>query len=73
MHQQSVILLVIGLAVACYGLDLSHAAKRSTELEPRVVSFISDLYAQVIYPPLNHVVTSLLNRALDWLFLLKIR
>jgi hypothetical protein len=61
MQQQLVVLLLVGLAASAYGLDLSHAAKRSTELEPRIFSFVSDLYAQVIYPPLNHIVTSLLT------------
>jgi hypothetical protein len=59
MHQQLVIVLLVGLATTVYGLDLSHAAKRSTEIEPRLLNFIGDLYAQAIYPPLNHVVTSL--------------
>jgi hypothetical protein len=58
MNQQLVVILLVGLAVSAYSLDLSHA-KRSTEIEPRFFSFFNDLYAQVIYPPLNHVVTSL--------------
>jgi hypothetical protein len=59
--RQLVILLLVGLAVSAYGLDLSHAAKRSTELEPRIINLVSGLYAQVIYPPLNHIVTSSLT------------
>jgi hypothetical protein len=59
MHQQVLVVLLVGLAAAAYGLDLSHAAQPSTEIDPRIFSFLSDLYAQVIYPPLNHVVTNL--------------
>jgi hypothetical protein len=59
MHQQLVVVLLVGLAVSAYGLDLSHAAKRSVVDERGLLSFINDLYAQVIYPPLNHVVTNL--------------
>jgi len=58
MHSQLVIVLLVGLAASAYALDLSHANKRSLETEPRLFSLLSDLYAQVIYPPLNHVVTS---------------
>ncbi len=58
MHSQLVIVLLVGLAASAYALDLSHADKRSLETEPRLFGLLSDLYAQVIYPPLNHVVTS---------------
>jgi hypothetical protein len=59
MHSQLVIVLLVGLAASAYALDLSHADKRSLETEPRLFGLLSDLYAQVIYPPLNHVVTNL--------------
>jgi hypothetical protein len=59
MHSQLVIVLLVGLAASAYALDLSHANKRSLETEPRLFGLLSDLYAQVIYPPLNHVVTNL--------------
>ena len=59
MHQQTIIVLLIGLAVSAYGLDLSHA-KRSAALEPRVANLIGDLYAQVILPPLQNIVTSII-------------
>ena len=58
MQQQTIIVLLLGLAVSTYGLDLSHA-KRSAALEPRVASLIGDLYAQVIFPPLKEFVTSI--------------
>jgi hypothetical protein len=60
MHQQLVVVLLVGLAVSAYGLDLSHAAaKRSTAEDARIFNHIKDLYAQAIYPPLNHIVTNL--------------
>jgi len=59
MHSQLVIVLLVGLAATAYALDLSHANKRSLETEPRLFGLLNDLYAQVIYPPLNHVVTNL--------------
>jgi hypothetical protein len=59
MHSQLVVVFLVGLAASAYALDLSHAQKRSVEVEPRIFNLINDLYAQVIYPPLNHVVTSL--------------
>ncbi|CAF0725314.1 unnamed protein product [Adineta ricciae] len=58
MQQQTIIVLLLGLAVSTYGLDLSHA-KRSAALEPRVANFIGDLYTQVIFPPLKDIVTKL--------------
>jgi hypothetical protein len=59
MRSQLVVVFLVGLAASAYALDLSHAQKRSLEVEPRIFSLINDLYAQVIYRPLNHVVTSL--------------
>jgi hypothetical protein len=59
MHQQLVVVLLVGLAASVYGLDLSHAAKRSTEVDPRVFGFLNDFYNQVVYPPLNHVVQNM--------------
>jgi hypothetical protein len=59
MHSQLVIVLLVGLAATAYALDLSHANKRSLETEPRLFGLLNDLYTQVIYPPLNHVVTNL--------------
>jgi len=56
--QQIVVVLLVGLAASAYGLDLSHAAA-STQIEPRVFNILSELYTQVLYPPLNHIVTSL--------------
>ena len=58
MHSQLVIVLLVGLAASSYALDLSHANKRSPVDEPRLFEILSDLYATVIYPPLNHIVTS---------------
>ena len=59
MHSQVVVVLLVGLATAAYALDLSHAEKVPLEMEPRIFSLINDFYAQVVYPPLNHIVTSL--------------
>jgi hypothetical protein len=59
MHSQLIVVFLLGLAASTYALDLSHADKRSSEIEPRLFSFLTDFYAQVVYPPLNHVVTSL--------------
>ena len=61
MQQTLVVVLFFGLATSIYGLDLSHAAQPAQEIDPRLFNFINDFYAQVVYPPLNHVVTSLYN------------
>lgn len=59
MHQSLLIVLVLGLSASVYALDLSHAAQPETpEVDPRIFNFINQLYADVVYPPLNHVVTS---------------
>ena len=58
MHSQLIVVLLVGLAAATYALDLSHAHAVPSELEPRIFNFINDFYAQVVYPPLNHIVTS---------------
>lgn len=58
MHCRLVIALLVGLAASSYALDLSHANKRSIENEPRLFGLLNDFYAQVVYKPLNHVVTS---------------
>jgi len=59
MHSQLVVILLVGLAASTYALDLSHAEKRSLELEPRIFNIFNDFYKQVIYPPLDHVVRNL--------------
>jgi len=60
MNSQLIVILLVGLAASTYALDLSHAKKRSIEeIDPRALDFLRDLYAKVVYPPLNHVVTSL--------------
>ena len=59
MHQQLIVIFLVGLAASVYGLDLTHAVKRSTEIEPRLLNSIGNLYAQIIYPPLKQIVTSL--------------
>jgi predicted Fe-Mo cluster-binding NifX family protein len=59
MHSQLIIVLLIGLAASTYALDLSHANKRSLETEPRLLGILNDFYAQIVYPPLNHIVTNL--------------
>ncbi|CAF1212284.1 unnamed protein product [Adineta ricciae] len=59
MHSQLVIVLLVGLAASSYALDLSHADKRSPVDEPRLFNLLTDFYATVVYPPLNHVVTNL--------------
>jgi hypothetical protein len=59
MNSQLVVVFLVGLAASTYALDLSHANKRSVEVEPRIFNFINDFYAQVVYPPLNHVVTNM--------------
>jgi hypothetical protein len=58
MQSQLIVVLLIGLVAATYALDLSHANAVPRGMEPRIFSFINDFYAQVVYPPLNHVVTS---------------
>ena len=58
MQSQLIVVLLTGLVAATYALDLSHANPAPSEIEPRIFNFINDFYAQVIYPPLNHVVTS---------------
>jgi len=59
MHSQLVVILLVGLAASTYALDLSHAEKRSIELEPRLFNIFNEFYAKVIYPPLDHVVKNL--------------
>jgi hypothetical protein len=59
MHSRLILVLLVGLVASTYAYHLSDAKKRSLELEPRFLSFLNDFYAQVVYPPLNHVVTSL--------------
>ncbi|UJR33741.1 hypothetical protein I4U23_021168 [Adineta vaga] len=59
MHQQMIIAVLIGLAISAYGLDLSHAAKRSSELDSRTVKLITDLYTETITVPLSSIVTNL--------------
>ena len=58
MQSQLIVVLLTGLVAATYALDLSHVNAVPNEIEPRIFNFINDFYAQVIYPPLNHVVTS---------------
>jgi len=60
--QHLVVVLLVGLAASAYGLDLSHAA-RSAEIEPRVFDFLADFYAQVVFPPLNRIVTDAAHMA----------
>jgi len=59
MHSQLVVILLVGLAASTYALDLSHAERRSIEMEPRIFNIFNDFYKQVIYPPLDHVVKNL--------------
>ncbi|CAF0857681.1 unnamed protein product [Rotaria sordida] len=42
-----------------YAYHLSDAKKRSIETEPRLFSALVDFYAQVVYPPLNHIVQNM--------------
>lgn len=58
MQSQLIVVLLTGLVAATYALDLSHANAVPSGVEPRIFNFINDFYAQVVYPPLNHVVTS---------------
>ena len=58
MRFQSVLILLVGFAASSYALDLSHANAGLSEADARIFSFINDFYAQVVYPPLNHIVTS---------------
>ncbi|CAF1204381.1 unnamed protein product [Adineta steineri] len=59
MRSQLVIVLLVGLAASAYALDLSHAHKRSIETEATARGIFSNFYAQVIYPPMNHVATNM--------------
>lgn len=58
MQQTLIAVLFFGLVASVGALDLSHAAQPSQEIDPRIFNFINDFYAQVVYPPLNHIVTS---------------
>lgn len=60
MRSQLIAILLVGLVASSYAYRLPDVKKRSAEIEPRFLDFFQELYAQVIYPPLNHVVTSLL-------------
>jgi len=59
MQTKLMIVFLVGLAASTYALDLSHANKRSVETEPRLFNIFNDFYAQVVYPPVNHIVTNL--------------
>jgi hypothetical protein len=74
MHQQMVIVLLVGLAVSAYGLDLSHAAKHSTKLESRLPSLIRkrDLteaemrgFTDALTQALNDVFTNVIQQPLE--------
>jgi Na+-transporting NADH:ubiquinone oxidoreductase subunit NqrD len=59
MRSQFIVLLVVGLVASSYAYHLSDAKKRSTQTEARLFNLLGDLYAKVVYPPLNHIVTNL--------------
>ncbi|CAF3631167.1 unnamed protein product [Rotaria sordida] len=59
MRSQLIVLLVVGLVASSYAYHLSDAKKRSIETEPRLFSILTDFYAQVVYPPLNHIVQNM--------------
>jgi hypothetical protein len=59
MRSQLIVVLLVGLAASTYAYHLSDAKKRSVETDARFFEFFTDLYADVIYQPLNHIVTNL--------------
>jgi len=59
MRSQLIVVLVVGLVASSYAYHLSDAKKRSIETEPRLFEFLTDFYAQVVYPPLNHIVQNM--------------
>jgi len=59
MKCQLIFIFFIGAVVSTYAYRLPDAQKRSLENDPRVLNLLNDFYAQVVYPPLNHIVTSL--------------
>ncbi len=74
MHYQIVIVLLVGLAVSAYGLDLSHAAKHSTKLEPRLPSLIRERdlteaelrgFTDALTQALNDVFTNVIQKPLE--------
>jgi hypothetical protein len=59
MRSQLIVVLLVGLAASTYAYRLPDEKKRSTEIEPRIFDALQEFYAQVIYRPLNHIVTNL--------------
>ena len=59
MYSSCILAIVLAFATVTCALDLSHAKPDSIEEEARFFNILNDLYAQVIYPPVNHIVQSL--------------
>jgi len=59
MNSRLVLLLFVGVIASINAYRIPDTKKSTIDLEPRLLNFINDFYAQVVYPPLNHVVTSL--------------
>ncbi|CAF4333249.1 unnamed protein product [Rotaria socialis] len=58
MRSPFIVVLLVGLAASSYAYHLSDVHKRSLEEEPRIFQLLEDLYSQVLYKPLNHIVTN---------------
>ena len=58
MRHQVIALFLVGLAASACALDLSHAAKTSAAIEPRLQNIVHDLYANIIGPQVQAALSS---------------